>query len=106
TVASVGPYALMSVTFDAQRSASRTLTASPATTTVPATNGSPAASQAASADGGRVTCVTPWRATVASSGRPGIMSSRVARHRVAPLARVLANSETLASKLGDANWRT
>ncbi|GAQ58683.1 hypothetical protein a10_08575 [Streptomyces acidiscabies] len=97
TVVSVGPYALIIRRPGAQRWTSSGEHASPATTSVVAVN-SP--SSATSTDGGTVTCVTSSSVS-AGSGLPG-----GGRTRVAPVSRAVYSSDTDASKLGEANWRT
>ena len=105
TLASVGPYALYRFTREAHRFASSTGTVSPPRTSVVAAKARPHSSHAGKSDGASSTWLMRWRLSVSSSGRPGSSAARGARYSAAPLAHAIAISQTLASKLNEANWR-
>src|SRR5580692_939946 len=102
TVASVGPYALISRRPPAHRAATSPASRSPAATSVDTPAKLPASTTASTA-GGTVTCVTACRATSPSKLGPGNSSPAEASTSIAPPHSPTTSSATDASNPGDAN---
>src|SRR5687767_14408208 len=105
TVYSEGPYALKKRTRESDGWATSGGHASPATTTQRRA-GSDRSGSVASADGGSVTWVIDASFKRSVSAAPARTVFGGGTQSVAPASRAIITSETDASKLGEANWRT
>ncbi len=106
TVASVSPYAASRLSRSDQAEITAGGTVSVPTSTVQPSGNRHSGGRAAMSDGGRIACVTPWRAQNSVSSGPATRASSGTTTSREPVHRAIATSKTATSNPIDANWST